>query len=645
MTPRPAPPRRPQVTFDDCRDCKVMVGPVDGSLMVRNCKGMSVHAICRQVGGSHRTLRTPRPPRSTPPRSVHIRPAPTHTTPPPPHWPATTARSDPRAPQYRTRDCADTTSCLYTLGPIIESSTRMRFAPWAGGYPKLESQLKAARLSPHVEPNAWGRVHDFNDPDGASASRNWSLLSPSEVDAWSTPVPQRPRGAGPVRGLGASAGVSTWKGCDTSVPIVADDSYGAIESPVPLPAGWADGAASASLTPTRCTPTAAACPPAPAALESALASPPSSTAPRAIRPQLSSPTTSSSTSSADAPSTSPPPPLAAPLAAPRAAPRAAGERRPRPQSAKRGTRTPMTLPPAALESLTAGGAHGGSDPHPAQPQQPSQQQPAAAAQQGGEIGGEIGIASPPQLSPSRSPPRSPPSPRSPQSLVTLPSSLAHKIGRGGVASRPGAFAGNAFGGNAQPPASAFTRRPGVGVAPSAPAPVAKAAGASAGAAAATKPEAAEGGEEDMVEEDVEDMVEEDVDGLDELDVSMPVPAARPRVVARAAPNSVPRPEGQAGPKPGEARGGGAASSSAASTSFDEIGEIGSGEVGDERTGARRGAGEAAGASGGAGEGGAASEGGAARENAHGSSGGGMPPKKAVQHGRRRHLSGSGGDNS
>ena len=116
-----------QVTIDGCRGCRVLVGPVDGSLMLRECSGVRLSAVCRQL---------------------------------------------------RTRDCDECVLRLFTLKPIIESSTRMSFGPWNAAYPKLAMHLAKANIDPEAFRCKWFAVHDFNEPELAPGATpaNWALL-------------------------------------------------------------------------------------------------------------------------------------------------------------------------------------------------------------------------------------------------------------------------------------------------------------------------------------------------------------------------------------------------------------------------------------------------------------------------------------
>ena len=115
-----------QVTMDDCCDCRVLIGPVDGSLMLRDCTGIRVSAVCRQL---------------------------------------------------RCRGCADCDLRLFTFGPVIESSVRMRFGPWDASYAALAEQLACAKID-LAERNLWAQVHDFNEPtlEPGAQPANWSEI-------------------------------------------------------------------------------------------------------------------------------------------------------------------------------------------------------------------------------------------------------------------------------------------------------------------------------------------------------------------------------------------------------------------------------------------------------------------------------------
>ena len=71
------------MTVEDCHNCTLLLGPVDGSVMLRGCTKVEVSSVCRQ---------------------------------------------------FRTRDCRDCTARLFTAAAIVEASSGMKFAPWNAGY-------------------------------------------------------------------------------------------------------------------------------------------------------------------------------------------------------------------------------------------------------------------------------------------------------------------------------------------------------------------------------------------------------------------------------------------------------------------------------------------------------------------------------
>eukprot|EP00898_Chlorokybus_atmophyticus_P001621 jgi/Chlat1/245/Chrsp1S03150 len=112
------------VTVDACRNCRVFVGPTEGSVFVRDCVDTKLSSICRQ---------------------------------------------------FRTRDCK---GCDFALAcatrPVIESSESLRFGCCDVAYAGLAEQMNACGLNPLV--NFWSHVHDFT-PSHAHR-RNWDFLPP-----------------------------------------------------------------------------------------------------------------------------------------------------------------------------------------------------------------------------------------------------------------------------------------------------------------------------------------------------------------------------------------------------------------------------------------------------------------------------------
>ena len=100
-----------QVQADRLTNCRVFLGPTEGSVFVRNCENCEFTVACRQL---------------------------------------------------RTRDL---TNCTFYLAagtnPVIECSTGLIFRPFNGAYPNLRAHFAAAKLV--LEDNHWRQVYDFND--------------------------------------------------------------------------------------------------------------------------------------------------------------------------------------------------------------------------------------------------------------------------------------------------------------------------------------------------------------------------------------------------------------------------------------------------------------------------------------------------
>lgn len=111
-----------QVQVDDCINCKIFIGPCDGSVFIRDCKDCTLNVATRQL---------------------------------------------------RTRDCANLKIGLYcATQPSIETSTCVEFSCWRGAYPGLTQHFGAAKLDPSK--NTWMQVYDFNSGDDLGAP-HWSL--------------------------------------------------------------------------------------------------------------------------------------------------------------------------------------------------------------------------------------------------------------------------------------------------------------------------------------------------------------------------------------------------------------------------------------------------------------------------------------
>ena len=96
--------RTSQVTVDECTRCRILIGPCEGSVFVRNCADCTITVACKQ---------------------------------------------------FRTRECERCDVYLYALtDPIIESSHAMRIGPFNGGYAHLDAQMKAVGFDPRGSKHA-----------------------------------------------------------------------------------------------------------------------------------------------------------------------------------------------------------------------------------------------------------------------------------------------------------------------------------------------------------------------------------------------------------------------------------------------------------------------------------------------------------
>ncbi|XP_022086906.1 protein XRP2-like [Acanthaster planci] len=109
------------ITVDKCLDCTIFLGPIKGSVFLRNCTSCKCVIACQQ---------------------------------------------------FRSRDCKAIDVFLHCGSqPIIEASTKMRFGCFQYQYPELTDQFTKSGLSPYR--NLWDNIYDFSPmPD----EQNWSLL-------------------------------------------------------------------------------------------------------------------------------------------------------------------------------------------------------------------------------------------------------------------------------------------------------------------------------------------------------------------------------------------------------------------------------------------------------------------------------------
>ena len=111
-----------QISIDDCKNCKFLIGPCKGSVFIRDCSDCSFALICQQ---------------------------------------------------FRTRDCRKiSTFMLCATQPIIESSTYMKFGCLTLDYKGLDEHMKKANITPFN--NNWNNIHDFTPVPGES---NFTFLN------------------------------------------------------------------------------------------------------------------------------------------------------------------------------------------------------------------------------------------------------------------------------------------------------------------------------------------------------------------------------------------------------------------------------------------------------------------------------------
>ncbi|KAK0068445.1 protein XRP2 [Biomphalaria pfeifferi] len=124
------------VNVDDCINCNIFLGPIKSSVFIRDCKQCRVVVACQQ---------------------------------------------------FRTRDCFQIdTFLLCGTQPIIESSSRMKFACYRYYYSQLDSHFKSAGLS--IFNNNWSNIHDFTPVPGEDL--NFSYLPVDSKVEDLVPVPQ-----------------------------------------------------------------------------------------------------------------------------------------------------------------------------------------------------------------------------------------------------------------------------------------------------------------------------------------------------------------------------------------------------------------------------------------------------------------------
>ncbi len=120
-----------QVQIDNLKNCKVFIAACASSIFVRNCTDCTFYTCCRQL---------------------------------------------------RLREVTNTTFYVYSMSEVhIEYSSKLKFAPFNGGYPQHSAHLIAANINSRV--NLWYDIYDHNDSEKSGA--NWSLLAEEDYeDPW-----------------------------------------------------------------------------------------------------------------------------------------------------------------------------------------------------------------------------------------------------------------------------------------------------------------------------------------------------------------------------------------------------------------------------------------------------------------------------
>uniref|UniRef100_A0A7S3LV17 C-CAP/cofactor C-like domain-containing protein n=1 Tax=Palpitomonas bilix TaxID=652834 RepID=A0A7S3LV17_9EUKA len=142
-----------QITVDKVTDSSLFIGPVEGSIFLRNLENCTVTCACGQL---------------------------------------------------RTRDCKNVTIHLYVkTDPIIEASTNMTFRPFNGYYKGIEEHAKKAGL--FGNPNVYSKLYDFTPTDEVhfsveeKAKNIWSGDGTAEADSeWPFGHPEVEEGGGVV---------------------------------------------------------------------------------------------------------------------------------------------------------------------------------------------------------------------------------------------------------------------------------------------------------------------------------------------------------------------------------------------------------------------------------------------------------------
>lgn len=120
-----------QVQIDEASNSKILIGPCEGSVFIRNCKDCTFYIMGNQL---------------------------------------------------RTRDCENCTIYLYCpTEPVIEMSHGLKFGTWNVAYPGLKRLYE--ELSLDKTTNQYDKIHDFTPNHESLPPVHWALLTEAEVQA------------------------------------------------------------------------------------------------------------------------------------------------------------------------------------------------------------------------------------------------------------------------------------------------------------------------------------------------------------------------------------------------------------------------------------------------------------------------------
>jgi hypothetical protein len=111
--------------IDDCTNCKIILGPCDGSIMIRTTKNCSISVIAKQI---------------------------------------------------RFRDCENLKIFSYCpCDPIIESSNKIMFGPYNAVFPRLKELFTQAGFEANT--NQYQNIYDFSGGKNSQTGQSWDFIT------------------------------------------------------------------------------------------------------------------------------------------------------------------------------------------------------------------------------------------------------------------------------------------------------------------------------------------------------------------------------------------------------------------------------------------------------------------------------------